>query len=324
MIIKKITRAKRIVRVYPNGFDEILRELLVVYSVVMKQSLIAKAWLASVPSVGPAAFAQLLSLTVSCDAYLSLTASKMMKLGISPKLVNSIIKHRSLHPPEVISNYCGTEKITIIDRDSQFYPKLLGQISDPPVVLYVKGNLNLVSKPSIAIVGTRKATPYGLEATRVFTKQLVEAGFVIVSGFMYGVDAQAHMCAIEEGGRTIGVLGFGFEHMYPESHRSLAKKMLANDETLITEYPYWQRPSAGSFPARNRIVSGMSLGVLVTEAAAKSGTKITARLAAEQGREVFAVPGPFNSEFSQGTKELVNLGAKLTTSIDDILEEIAI
>jgi DNA processing protein len=126
------------------------------------------------------------------------------------------------------------------------------------------------------------------------------------------------------GGQTVGVLGFGFNYMYPREHQDLMRRMLRNGQTLISEFAPDVPPRPGNFPRRNRIVSGMSLGVLVTEAASKSGSKITARLAAEQGREVFTVPGPFDSIYSEGTKELVNLGAKLVTSIDDILEEIAI
>lgn len=212
--------------------------------------------------------------------------------------------------------------ITTIKTNDERYPHLLSQIDDPPTILYVKGNLELNAGPAIAVVGTRRITPYGLEATKFFTRGLVKMGFTIVSGFMYGVDAQAHISALEVGGRTIGVLGFGFDYMYPASHRSLAARMLSEGQTLISEYPPQTKPHPKNFPARNRIVSGMSLGVLVIEAAPKSGSKITARLAAEQGREVFAVPGPFSSVYSEGTKELVNLGAKLVTCVDDIMDEL--
>ena len=195
-------------------------------------------------------------------------------------------------------------------------------IADPPSALFVKGKLPPQSLPLIAVVGTRKVTDYGREVTTLLTKQLVAAGFGIVSGFMYGVDAIAHQTAIEAGGITIGVLGFGFDHMFPKSHIRLANEVLNHNGCLLTEFPSWQPPLPQNFPLRNRIVSGMSVGVLVTEAASKSGSLITARLAAEQGREVFAVPGPITSEFCNGTKNLINLGAKLVTNVDDILEEL--
>lgn len=223
---------------------------------------------------------------------------------------------------EQLANYCEKEEIVILDESCSEYPQLLREIADPPKVIYVKGSVNFNVQPMIAVVGTRRITPYGQLAAREFTQGLVEAGFAIVSGFMYGVDAVAHSSALEAGGRTIGVLGFGLEHMYPTSHRELASKLLASGNSLITEFPPWMRPFPTNFPRRNRIVSGMSLGTLVIEAASKSGSKITARLAAEQGREVFAVPGVFNSVYSEGTKELINLGAKLVTSVNDILDEL--
>lgn len=201
------------------------------------------------------------------------------------------------------------------------YPKRLREIPDPPSELYIQGEVPDFSLPMIAIVGTRHVTTYGEKVTQFFTRELIKAGFTIVSGFMYGVDAIAHQTALKEQGRTIGVLGFGFDYMYPANHRSLAKQMIDSGNCLITEFLPDQPPRPWSFPKRNRIVSGLCLGVLVTEAAKKSGSKITARLAAEQGREVFTVPGAIDSLYSEGTKELVNLGAKLVTNVDDILEE---
>ncbi len=189
--------------------------------------------------------------------------------------------------------------------------------------LYRRGALPDPSLPTIAIVGTRQITPYGRYVTQQFTKELVAAGFVIVSGFMYGVDAVAHETCIDNGGKTIAVLGYGLDApYYPRSHALLAKKLLAHGSCLVSEYAPHVHAHASHFPRRNRIVSGLSLGVLVTEAAVRSGTMITARLAAEQGREVFAVPGPFDSLYSEGTKELVNQGAKLVTSIHDIVDEL--
>lgn len=174
----------------------------------------------------------------------------------------------------------------------------------------------------IAVVGTRHVTDYGRKVTYSLARDLATAGFTIVSGFMYGVDAIAHGAAIDAGGKTIGVLGFGFDYMYPKSHASLAKRMLETGNTLVTEFEPEVPAMPQNFPRRNRIVSGLCLGVVVTEAAKNSGSMITARLAVEQGREVFAVPGPIDSLYSEGTKELINLGAKLVTNVSDIVDEL--
>lgn len=212
-------------------------------------------------------------------------------------------------------------KIVAIHPHEAGYHFLLNQIPDPPKVLHCLGRLPDPNEKCIAVVGTRQITPYGIEATQKITKELVEAGYTIVSGFMYGVDAWAHKVALDCHGKTIGVLGFGFDHMYPQSHAALARQMLASGNTLLTEYPLTQGPTRYTFPRRNRIVAGMCWGTVVIEAGVASGSKITARLASEYGRSVFAVPGPIDSPFSEGTKELVNLGAKLVTSAADIIED---
>ncbi len=202
-------------------------------------------------------------------------------------------------------------------------PQLLSQIPDPPTHLSIRGSWPDESLPRIAVVGTRHITPYGRMVTQRFTRELVQAGFVIVSGFMYGVDAVAHQTAIDSGGQTIAVLGYGLDApFFPSSHAPLAQAIISHGGCLVSEYAAKQRAIPENFPRRNRIVSGLSLGVLVTEAGVKSGSLITARLAVEQGREVFAVPGPIDSPYSEGTKELVNLGAKLVSTIRDIVDEL--
>ena len=212
---------------------------------------------------------------------------------------------------------------SILYIGSKQYPALLRQIPDPPQKLYRVGPLPDPTLPTIAVVGTRHVTDYGKQVTWELTTQLVRFGFVIVSGFMYGVDAVAHEACIEAGGKTIAVLGYGLEApFFPSSHALLARKVLASGGCLLSEFEPHQGARPQNFPKRNRIVSGLSLGVLVTEAAIKSGSLITARLAGEQGRELFAVPGPMNSPYSEGTKILVNMGAKLVTNIDDIVEEL--
>ena len=280
------------------------------------------AWVASIPGIGPRRYEELILLFPQKIDLYTRSLSELMKRGVPERLAHIVVSYRTRHSPEEIETYCRMHGVKVITRSDPQYPRLLHEINDPPIVLYTKGELPLDVWPKIAVVGTRRITEYGEDVTASFTKSLVEEGFVIVSGFMYGVDAVAHRTALSNNGKTVGVLGFGFEYMYPKEHRQLASEMILTGNCLVSEYAPWQPPVPGNFPARNRIVSGMCVGILVTEAAAKSGSKITARLANEQGREVFAVPGPIHSPFSEGTKELVNMGATLVTNVSDIREEI--
>lgn len=282
-----------------------------------------KAWVASIPGVGPKRFRALSQRFPDVSTLLSVSKTALIHKGVPVKLADVLVRHRETHPPESIHAFCRANDVRIVTQSDPLYPPLLLQISDPPVVLYVKGTLPDWSTPTIAVVGTRQITSYGRLVTQELTAQLVQAGCTIISGFMYGVDAVAHETVIEKKGKTVGVLGYGFgAPFYPRSHALLAETIYAAGSCLVTEFPPWQHATAANFPLRNRIVSGMSLGVVVTEAASKSGSKITAECAVNQGRDVFAVPGPIHSTFSEGTKELVNLGAKLVTTAVDILEEL--
>lgn len=220
---------------------------------------------------------------------------------------------------EILSDY-NKKHITIITIVDKEYPFLLKQIYMPPYVLYCQGDTGLLQKKMIAVVGTRIPTVYGLNATRLIVKELVEKDFIIVSGLAKGVDFEAHKQAIAANGKTIAVLGSGFEHIYPREHITMAEEM-KNKHLLLTEYPPYIRPHKSYFPARNRIISGLSLGTLVIEAKEKSGSLITAQFALNEGREVFAVPGSIFSPTSKGTNLLIQEGAKLVMSIEDILTE---
>lgn len=210
--------------------------------------------------------------------------------------------------------------LTVIDKD---YPFLLKEINSPPLVLYYRGSMLVNDAKALAVVGSRKPTTYGREMTEHFTTELVVNGFTVVSGLARGVDSIAHRVALRKGGRTLAVLGSGLDCIYPPEHRSLAEE-ISRHGALISEYPPGQKPHPTQFPARNRIISGLSLGILITEGASKSGTKTTAAFAADQSREVFCVPGPVNSPLSAGPAELIKTGAKLTTGITDILEELQV
>ena len=200
------------------------------------------------------------------------------------------------------------------------YPSQLAEIAVPPITLEVAGETDLAA-PAIAIVGSRRATPYGIAVAERFAAGLAEAGLVVVSGLARGVDAAAHRAALEAGGRTIAVLGSAHDCLYPPEHRELARACTTSG-AVLTEFPPGTRPLPHHFPRRNRIIAGLTLGTLVVEAAERSGSLATARHAVDSGREVFAVPGPIGSETSAGCHALIRLGATLATGIADVLEEL--
>ena len=212
-------------------------------------------------------------------------------------------------------------KIDIITLNDISYPPSLKAIYDPPPLLYAKGKTKREDKNAIAIVGSRRATTYGRLTAQRLSAQLAAQGITIISGMARGIDSEAHKGALAVGGRTIAVLGCGIDVVYPPENRALEER-IASSGAVITEFPFGTRPFAGNFPKRNRIISGLSIGVIIVEAAQRSGALITARLALEQGREVFAVPGSTTSPYSKGTHNLIKEGAKLVEDIDDILEEL--
>jgi len=218
---------------------------------------------------------------------------------------------------EVLQKLGGTI-ITIQDAD---YPPLLRQIYDPPIMLYVQGQLLEEDRQALAMVGSRRCSPYGRLVAHSLARELAARGLTIVSGLAMGIDGAAHMGALEAGGRTIGVMACGLDITYPAEHTELKEKM-AQHGAVISEVPLGTHPMPARFPTRNRIISGLSLGVVVVEAPEKSGALITAHQAADQGREVFAIPGSVNSFHSRGCHQLIREGAKLAENIEDILEEL--
>lgn len=213
---------------------------------------------------------------------------------------------------------------SLIFEDDPHYPSQLKPLTDKPLLLFVKGAAALWQKPCVGVVGTRQITSYGKLVTTKVVKDLVLCEAVIVSGFMYGVDVWAHRVADEVGGQSIGVLGFGFGHMYPRSQSRLLEELLSRGHCFVTEYPPCLPPTKGTFVARNRLIAALSLGVIVTEAAQKSGSHITAAWALEYGKSVFAVPGPVTNPYSEGTKWLINEGAKLVTSGYEVATELGL
>ena len=214
------------------------------------------------------------------------------------------------------------ERIDCLDIFDKDYPVLLKEISNPPLVLYTKGNRRLLNEFLFAIVGSRSATAYGISIACDFSRSLTSLDVVIVSGLARGIDTAAHTAALDNG-QTIAVLGSGLLNVYPRENKKLAED-ISKGGLLVSEFPLFEKPQRENFPRRNRIVSGLSRGVLVVEAALRSGALITARLGCEQNREVFAVPGNINSLVSKGTNSLIKDGAKLTDCLEDILEELKI
>lgn len=206
--------------------------------------------------------------------------------------------------------------------DGPDYPALLAEIDDAPPLLFVAGEPALLDRPQLAIVGSRRATPPALDTARAFSRYLAQAGFTITSGLAVGVDGAAHRAALQAGGGTIAVLGTGLQKLYPQRHRDLAQAMIDNGSALVSEYPLDAGPLPGNFPRRNRIISGLSLGVLVVEASLASGSLITARLAAEQGREVYAIPGSIHHPGAKGCHQLIRDGALLVETVEQILESL--
>ena len=258
----------------------------------------------------------------STERALRATADELRKIdGLSPAICDLLIRKPVLYPVEreleLINEY-GCQVLTLYD---DAYPPLLKGIDSPPLVLYIKGELIPEDSLSISLVGSRKAKDYGRKVSYRLSYQLAQSGLTIVSGFAKGVDTSAHRGALEAGGRTIAVMGNGLSVIYPAANRDLVKKIEASG-ALISEFPIAVKPKPNNFPRRNRIISGLTLGTVVVEASNRSGALITARLAAEQGREVFAVPGEIFSELSAGTHRLINNGAKLINTVDDLFNEL--
>lgn len=211
---------------------------------------------------------------------------------------------------------------SVLTPDDEAYPERLREIYDPPAVLWVRGNVELLSRPGIAVVGTRHPSPYGAGMAEMLSRDLANRRLVIMSGMARGVDTAAHKGAIEAGGKTVAVWGTGIDVIYPKENKKLAEQIVATGGTIVSEYPLGTFPAPQNFPIRNRILSGMSVGVLVIEAAEYSGTRITARCAMEQNRDVYAVPGNVTNKNAWGPNTLIKQGAKLTATWEDVWEDL--
>lgn len=253
---------------------------------------------------------------------LQATSDELSKVDRLTPAMQDILRRKPVQYPierelELIEEY-GCQVLTLYDTA---YPALLKEIDTPPIVIYIRGELTSEDSLSLALVGSRDAKDYGRKASYRLSYQLAQRGLTIVSGLAKGIDTAAHRGALESGGRTLAVMGSGLSFVYPAANTDLAEKITASG-ALISEFPMETTPKPNNFPRRNRIISGLTLGTVVVEASNRSGALITARLAGEQGREVFAVPGEIFSELSTGTHRLINNGAKLVNTVDDLLNEL--
>lgn len=276
--------------------------------------------------IGPVTFRKLLTQFKSAKkAYLA-QRSELTEF-ISVSLADKILQHRNSFDITKELALFSTFNITPITQQDSRYPPQLLELEDPPICLYVKGDVsqfNFSRDLFLAIVGTRKPTYYGELITTKFSAELAQAGFVIVSGLALGIDALAHSAALDNKGRTIAFLGCGVNIKYPPSNRKLYQRIIENNGLIISEVPPNMQVVPGLFVQRNRLISGLSQGILVAEGLKDSGSLITARFGAEQGKDVFAPPAPINSEYSEAPNILLKEGAKLVTSSQDILDEYAI
>jgi DNA processing protein len=272
------------------------------------------------PGIGAVTCERLLAELGSPAAIRSATANRLHSLGLQTRSIEA------LHAPDLaqlereLAWHESSDNHIITLADSS-YPSLLRQINDPPAVLYTHGDHQLLNSLQLALVGSRNPTPVGRQTAEDFARHLSQAGLVITSGLAAGIDAAGHAGALAVDKPTIAVMGTGLDRVYPARHRDLAHRIAARG-VLVSEFPLGTEPRPGNFPQRNRIISGLSLGTLVVEAAVRSGSLISARCATEQGREVFAIPGSIHNPLARGCHALIRQGAKLVETAQDILDEL--
>ncbi len=282
-------------------------------------------WFSLIKNLGSKRKQKLLEVYKSPENIYKLNQKELMLIpGIGNKIAKDILDRQTRINIDKHIKYLQKNNIDILPITAQGYPQLLKEIYDPPICLYVKGNKEILNNKSIAIVGCRDATDYGKKAAKYFAYNLSNKKINIISGLAKGVDSYAHignLCARNEdirSGKTVAVVGNGLDRIYPKENEYLANKIIENGGAIISEYPLGTKPDKMNFPARNRIISGMSEGIIVVEAKEKSGTLITVDFALEQGRDVYVVPGNINSINSVGTNNLIKQGAKVVTSFLDI------
>ena len=276
-------------------------------------------WLSLLKGLGSKRKQRLLEIYKTPEQIYNLSEKELLQIsGIEEKVVENILNQEIKNSVEKHIEYMNRNNIDIISIKDEKYPYILKQIYDPPISLYIKGNKDILNNKSIAIVGSRDVSDYGKKVAKYFSYNLAKQNINVVSGLAKGVDSYAHIGTLVTEGRTIAVVGNGLDTVYPAENLNLVNKILESGGAIISEYPLGTKPERMNFPARNRIISGISKGIIVIEAREKSGTLITVDFALEQGRDVYIVPGNINSINSVGTNELIKQGAKLITTYKDI------
>jgi len=272
------------------------------------------------PELGPRRLHKLLSAFPDASSALSAPASAWRSLGL-PASCAEARRSPSIRERAAVSlKWLEASGHHLMMWDDPAYPGLLEELSDAPPLLFIEGDPDLLAQPQLAMVGSRRASRPGLDNATAFARNLARGGFVITSGLALGIDGAAHQGALDVGGKTIAVLGTGLEQLYPRRHLGLAARIVEGGGAVVSELPLDCSPQAANFPRRNRIISGLSLGVLVVEASPSSGSLITARLAAEQGREVYAIPGSIHHPGARGCHQLIRQGAALVECVEDVLQ----
>ena len=283
-----------------------------------------KYWVAlnNFSKFGPVKFKKIRRYFANLKDAWTASLTELRQAGLEEKIAEEFIAARLKINPDELMEKIHRQDIKLITCEDKNYPKLLAQIYDPPPLLYYRGQLELADEFALAVVGSRKYTSYGRQAIERLVKNLADNNLTIISGLALGIDALAHEAALAAQGRTIAVLGSGLdrENIYPSQNRYLADKIIASGGAILSEFPLGALPLKHHFPQRNRLISGLSLAVLIIEAGEKSGSLITASHALEQNREVFALPGSIFSPYSVGTNRLIKLGARLVTDANDIIE----
>lgn len=273
--------------------------------------------------VGPVAVQQLLARFGSPAAVLRASPAELERAGLRSAIVRGLRAGADSARLKSALDWSAGSGQGALALDDPLYPQRLRVLSDPPPVLFHRGDLDLLGVPALAMVGSRNPTPDGAETAAAFAAHLAAAGLCIASGLARGVDAASHRGALGVGGLTLAVMGTGPDRIYPAAHRELAHQIIDSGGLILSELPPGTEPHAANFPRRNRLLSGLSTGVLVVEAGLRSGSLITARLAVEQGREVFAIPGSIHNPLARGCHALIRQGAKLVETAADVLEELA-
>lgn len=275
------------------------------------------------PRVGPRSYQALVGRFGSPEQVLTANPEGLNGLGLAKETL-AWLRNPDWSRVEADLRWLESQSHHCLSLEDPAYPPLLREIADPPPLLFVRGEVGALSSQQLAVVGSRNPSPYGQRHAGAFARALAEIGLAVTSGLALGIDAAAHRGALAGGGPTLAVAGTGLDQTYPRSHQGLAEDIVAQGGALVSEFPTGTPPQAANFPRRNRIISGLSLGVLVVEAALRSGSLITARMALEQGREVFALPGSINDPLARGCNSLIKQGAKLVETVDDILDEFSI